>query len=129
MTVLLTVCDGVPPKSSDHHDVHTECISIQTHREAQSPTMSEDVWNFVIRCSPCHNKHKTFDVLVSRLRIVFLELILFLHRQGALMPYHHCSLFPRIHDCRNNPNTSALFYHAWYLTSVGIELNCLTVET
>ncbi len=94
MTVLLTVYHGVTPKSSDPHDVHTECISIQTHREAQSPTISEDVWNFVIRCSLCQSKHKTFDVLIPRLRIVFLELILFLHRQGALMSSHYCSLFP-----------------------------------
>jgi len=117
MAVLLTVYHGVPPKSSDHDDVHIECISIQTHREAQSPTMSEDVWNFVIRCSPCHNKHKIFDVLVSRLRIVFLELIPFLHRQGALMPYHQCSLFPAYMIASTTP-TRQHFSHAWYLTSV-----------
>jgi hypothetical protein len=130
MTVLLTVylCE-VPPKSPDHQAVHTSCISIQTHREAQSPTISEDVWNFVIRCSFCHSKHKTFDVLVSSLKIVFLELRLFVHRQGVLMPYHYCSLFPRIHDGLSNPHTSALFSHAWYLTSVWIELNCLPIET
>jgi hypothetical protein len=110
---------GVSPKSPDHHDVHTECISIQTHREAQSPTISEDVWNFVIRCSLCQSKHKTFDVLISRLRIVFLELILFLHPQGALMSSHYCSLFPRIHDCLNNTNTSALVSHAW-LPDIGL---------
>jgi len=89
--------------------------------------MSEDVWNFVIRCSPCYNKQQTFDVLVSRLRIVYLELILFLRRQGAPMPYHHCSLFPAYMIAATTP--LALFSHACYLTSIWIALNCLPVET
>jgi hypothetical protein len=36
---------GVPPKSPDHSDVHTSRISIQTHPEAHSLRMSEDVWH------------------------------------------------------------------------------------
>jgi hypothetical protein len=37
---------GVPPKSPDHQDVNTSSISIQTHREAHSPTMSGDFWHY-----------------------------------------------------------------------------------
>ena len=46
MTTHLTYQQiGVPPKSPDHSDVNTSRISIQTHREARSLTMSEDVWH------------------------------------------------------------------------------------
>ena len=44
-TTLGALVAGVPPKSPDHSDVNTSRISIQTHQEAQSPTMSEDVWH------------------------------------------------------------------------------------
>lgn len=59
---------GVPPKSPDHQNVNTSRISTQTHREAHSPTMSEDVW---------HGRHlrgRSAGTLVTPQRLILVHI-------------------------------------------------------